>query len=325
MPETINRKKVLLFLGLTFAADWLMAGLFYLFGGRLNTTPAVIMSVAYMLIPMVMAVVVQRFIYRQPLKGPLGLSFRVNPWWLAAWLFPPAIAFGAFGVSLLLRSVSYSPEMAGIYEHFARVFTPEQIEEIRRKQEMLPFHPVWFALIQGLVIGSTLNAVAAFGEELGWRGLLQRELAPAGFWGSSAAIGLVWGVWHLPLILMGHNYPEHRVPGALLWTVNCVFLGIVISYVRARARSVIAAAVMHGTYNATAGLAIMLIIGGNDLLTGVQGISGVAVTAVLAGILYAVDRFVLKDRVALEPGREAPRPAKSGAGTGRRRVERRSR
>ncbi len=297
MPGTIDRKKILLFLGLTFTADWLMAGLFYLFGGRLNTTPAVFMALAYMFVPMIMAVVVQRFIYHRDLKGPLGISFRVNPWWIAAWLVPVVIAFGAFGISLLFRSVSYSPEMAGIYEHFARVFTPEQIQEIRRKQDMLPFHPVWFALAQGLIIGPTLNAVAAFGEELGWRGFLQRELAPIGFWGSSALIGFIWGVWHLPLILMGHNYPEHPVPGVFLWTVNCVFLGIVISYVRVRARSVIAAAVMHGTYNAMAGLAIILIIGGNDLISGVQGISGVIVAGVLAGLVFIIDRFVMKGPV----------------------------
>lgn len=297
MPEKIDRKKVLLFLGLTFAADWLMAGLFYLFGGRLDTTPAVIMAIAYMLVPMIMAIVVQKYVYHQPLKGPLGISFRLNPWWLAAWLIPPVIAFGAFGVSLLFRSVSYSPEMAGIYEHFARVFSPEQIQEIRRKQEILPFDPIWFALIQGLIIGPTLNAVAGFGEELGWRGFLQNELRPMGFWASSALIGFIWGVWHLPLILMGHNYPEHPVPGVLFWTVNCVFLGVVISYVRVRAKSVIAAAVMHGTYNATAGLAIILIFGGNDLITGVQGISGVIVTGLLAVGLFFVDRYAMREPI----------------------------
>jgi membrane protease YdiL (CAAX protease family) len=299
MPHAIDKKKILIFLGLTFAADWLMAGLFYLFGGRLNTTPAAVMAIAYMFVPMVMAIVVQKGIYHSPLKGPLGISFKINPWWLAAWLIPPAIAFGAFGVSLLFRSVSYSPEMTGIYEHFAKVFTPEQIQEIRRKQELLPFHPIWFALIQGLIIGPTLNAVAGFGEELGWRGFLQRELSPIGFWGSSALIGFIWGVWHLPLILMGHNYPDHRVAGVFLWTVNCVFLGMVFSYVRVRAKSVIAAAVMHGTYNATAGLAIMLIVGGSDLTTGVPGLPGVIVAALVASALFLIDRFVIRRPVAL--------------------------
>jgi hypothetical protein len=40
-----------------------------------------------------------------------------------------------------------------------------------------------------LVLGATVNAVFAFGEEFGWRGDLLWELAPLGFWRASVAIG----------------------------------------------------------------------------------------------------------------------------------------
>jgi hypothetical protein len=43
----------------------------------------------------------------------------------------------------------------------------------------------WLALGQGLIAGATINAVAGFGEELGWRGFLYRELSFLGFWKSS--------------------------------------------------------------------------------------------------------------------------------------------
>ncbi len=301
MPDTLRTKKIWLFLGLTFGVDWLLAGLFYLLGGRLNTTPAVFMALCYMFVPMIMAIVVQKYIYHEPIKGPLGVSFRINTWWLAAWLIPPALAFGAFGISLLFSGVSYSPEMAGIYEHFRKVFTPEQIEAIKRQQALLPIHPVWLSLISGLIFGPTLNALAGFGEELGWRGFLQKELSMLGFWRSSALIGFIWGVWHLPLILMGHNYPEHPVPGVFLWTVNCVFLGIVFSYVRIRAQSVIAAAVMHGTYNAMAGVAIILIAGGSDLTTGLPGAAGAIASAVAAALLFIYDRYVSRGSIAGTP------------------------
>ncbi len=52
----------------------------------------------------------------------------------------------------------------------------------------LPVNPFWLAVIQGLVGGVTINAIAGFGEELGWRGLLSKELHPAGFWRSSLLI-----------------------------------------------------------------------------------------------------------------------------------------
>jgi membrane protease YdiL (CAAX protease family) len=307
MNDAVNKKKVLSFLGLTFLVDWLLAGLMYLSGGKLNTTGGLAMSIAYMFVPMIMAIVVTKLIYHEPIKEPLGISFRPNRWWLAAWLIPPAISLGAFGVALLFPHVTYSPEMAGIYEHFGKVFTPEQVDRIRKQQELFPIHPFWLAVAQGLIVGPTLNALFAFGEELGWRGFLQKELGPLGFMRASALIGLIWGVWHAPIILMGHNFPDHPVAGAFLWTVNCVNLGIVFSYVRVRARSVIAAAVMHGTYNATWAVSIILLAGIDDLVTGLQGIAGMIATASVAVLLLAFDRFVSKEPIA-GGGRRRPAP-----------------
>lgn len=60
-----------------------------------------------------------------------------------------------------------------------------------------------FALVLGL--GATVNAVFAFGEEFGWRGYLLWELAPWGFWRASFAIGVVWGLWHAPIIVAGYR------------------------------------------------------------------------------------------------------------------------
>jgi hypothetical protein len=56
--------------------------------------------------------------------------------------------------------------------------------------------------------------------------------------------------------------------------------------VRISARSVIAAAVIHGSLNATVGLAVMVVEGGNDLLTGVTGLSGFIVLAAVNLLLY---------------------------------------
>jgi hypothetical protein len=91
------------------------------------------MLTVYMFIPMIIAIVVQKFIYKESLKEPLGISFKPNRWFLVAWLFSPIIAFAAFGVSLLLHSVEYSPEMVGMFEKMQQsvLTTPEQIEQMR--------------------------------------------------------------------------------------------------------------------------------------------------------------------------------------------------
>ncbi|MEK7847611.1 MAG: CPBP family intramembrane glutamic endopeptidase, partial [Chloroflexota bacterium] len=274
-----NTRKAGLFLGLTFSASWLMAGLFYILGGRWNTPAAVAVAVAYMSVPMTAAIIVQKVIFREPLRGPLGISFRPNRWFLVAWLLPPATAFATIGVSLLLPGVEYSPEMAGMFERFRSLLTPEQLEEMKRQAATLPVHPIWLGLAQGLVAGITVNAVAGFGEELGWRGLLLKELGHLGFWRCSALIGLIWGVWHAPLILQGHNYPQHPVAGAFMMVAFTLLLSPIFSYVRLRANSVIAAAIVHGSLNATLGLALIVVKGGNDLLIGGTGLAGFIVLA----------------------------------------------
>ncbi|HHW15595.1 MAG TPA: CPBP family intramembrane metalloprotease [Firmicutes bacterium] len=285
----MNRRKILLFLGLTFGVNWGMVLVYRLLGGRWSGIGALLLAVAYMFIPMIMAIVVQR-LHREPVKEPLGISFRLNRWFLVAWLLPPAIAFLTLGITLLLPGISYSPEMAGMFERFKALLTPEQVEQMREQVAAARIHPVWLGLLQGLVAGATINAVAGFGEELGWRGFLQKELAALGFWRSSFLIGAIWGVWHAPLILQGHNFPQHPVAGVFLMTLATVFLGPILSYVRVRANSVIAAAIGHGTVNATYGLAIMLVKGGNDLTTGVFGLPGIAALALVTLGLYVYDR-----------------------------------
>ncbi len=74
-------------------------------------------------------------------------------------------------------------------------------------------HPLWMLFINSLVAGATINAIAAFEEESGWRGFLLNKLKHQSFIKTSFTIGLIWGVWHAPIILAGHNYPDHPCHG----------------------------------------------------------------------------------------------------------------
>jgi membrane protease YdiL (CAAX protease family) len=282
-------KKSILFIVLTFLVSWLMAGLFYFLGGKWYTPSSLAMAGFYMFVPTIAVIIVQKLIYREPVIKPLGISFRLNRWFLVAWLLPLIIALAAFGISLLMPGVEYSSNMEGMLERFRGTLNPEQIRQMQQQAAISPVHPFWLALIQGLIAGVTVNAIAGFGEELGWRGLLQREWAGLGFWKSSALIGAVWGLWHAPLILQGHNYPQHRLTGVFMMTLWCVLLAPIFSYVRVRAKSVIAAAIIHGSLNGTYGLAIMMIKGGSDLVVGVTGLAGFIALAVTNVILFFYD------------------------------------
>ncbi|WP_311172314.1 CPBP family intramembrane glutamic endopeptidase [Halobellus ordinarius] len=122
-----------------------------------------------------------------------------------------------------------------------------------------------FGLVLGL--GTTVNAVFAFGEEFGWRGYLLWELAPWGFWKASFTIGALWGVWHAPVIVAGYNYPSFPAIGVVAMTIACISFSPVYTYLVVRSESILAAALLHGVFNGSAGLVIAYAVAGDAVLS----------------------------------------------------------
>jgi membrane protease YdiL (CAAX protease family) len=284
----VNVRKVALFLGLTFALTFLLATIYFRAGGTVEPPGILIFGVTYMFVPALCAVVVQKLIYQAPLKKPLRINFRPNRWFLVAWLLPIVIAFASFGVALLLPGVTFAPDNQDNFRYL--LLQPEQVGfEIETNRFAWA---VFLTLLQGLLTGITVNALAGFGEELGWRGFLQRELGSFGFWKASAIIGVVWGLWHAPLIVQGFNYPEHPWAGVFLMVVESTLLAPLFSYVCLKANSVIAASIFHGAYNGMSVLATMGLEGGNDLLVGVIGLAGFIVLLVANLGMVVFDRCI---------------------------------
>jgi membrane protease YdiL (CAAX protease family) len=281
-PARCDWRAVGFYLLIAFFGSWLLAAAFRVLGGKLvGDMMSAAVGVPYMLMPTVAVLVVQKYVKREPVTGPLGVSFKLNWWWLAAWLGPMGFVSAVLGVSLLLPGVTFSWEMAGLFERFRDLLPADRIAQMRVALSRLPVHPLWLLLGQGLVAGVTINAAAGFGEELGWRGFLQREFAGLGFWRSSWLVGALWGVWHAPLVLQGLNYSQHPAWGVVLMTVWCTLMAPLFSLVRLRSGSVVAVSVMHGSFNAFAGLAAIMVTGGNDVLVGVTGLAGFIVLGIL--------------------------------------------
>ncbi len=286
--NTKNPKKIWLFLAITFGLSWTMALVYWLAGGNTNTasTPYFVMTITYMFTPMISALLVQKIILKQNVKQNLGINFKWNRWWTIAWFLPLIIALATMGVGLLFPSVSFSPEMDGMFDRFEGMLTPEQMDEMRNME--LPVHPFFITLTQGLIAALTINAVAGFGEELGWRGILHESLKEKGFWKMSLIIGIIWGIWHAPIILMGHNYPEYPIAGVFMMIAFCILFAPIFTLIREKSGSVIAASILHGGINALGGTAIMLLKGGNELLIGLTGLSGFTVLFVINISIYFV-------------------------------------
>jgi len=288
-------KKILIFIGLTFLLDWSMVYIFMALGG--SAEGLMILGMAYMFIPMIVTIIVQKAIFKEEVNKPLGISFNMNPWFFVAWFLPVIIAFAAMGVSLLFPGISFTPDMSGFFNSLKGALTPEQMDQARQQLAAMPAHPIWLGVIASLIAGTTVNAVLGFGEELGWRGFLLKELSFMGFWKSSALIGLIWGIWHAPLVLLGWNYPQHPQVGVLIMVAWCVIMAPLFSYIRIKGHSVIAASIFHGTINAVPALSIIMISGGDDLTVGITGLAGFIVFIVLDTLVFVFDRFITKEPV----------------------------
>jgi membrane protease YdiL (CAAX protease family) len=112
-------------------------------------------------------------------------------------------------------------------------------------------YPVAVVVGLGLAVtGVPLAGIAAtFGEEYGWRGVLQSAWVGYGRRRAALMVGLVWGVWHFPVILAGiHTYPPTFL-GLLLALIFFALWGMVQSYAVYRTGSVWVAAFLHGLVN----------------------------------------------------------------------------
>lgn len=287
-----------LFLLLTFVISFSMAAAYKLITGEtVGDISYTIMAAMYMFVPTVSVLIVKKLIYKEKLRSDLQISFKINKWFFAAWLIMPLVTFGALGISLLFPGVTYNHEMTGLAERFASLSSPEQVEQMKAQIATLPISPIWLILFMGLFAGITINGLAAFGEELGWRGFLLYQFRNMSFAKASILIGAIWGIWHAPLILMGHNYPQHPYFGVLMMVILCIIITPIVMYFTIKAKSVIAAAILHGTMNATVTISIIPITGGNDLLVGMTGLAGMIAMVVVIGCIYVYDQYISKDKI----------------------------
>ncbi|MDR2764989.1 MAG: CPBP family intramembrane metalloprotease [Tannerella sp.] len=287
-------KKSIQFITIVCLVSWLTAGVAFLCGlrhtGSLGYT---VFASAYMLLPALCAVVLQK-IHGEPLFKGLGVSLKVNGWFGVAIITPILLAFAASGLSLWLPGISFS----GTCEGWLSKLSAEQAA-VATKQ-LSQFSPVILLILQivsAIFAGCTVNALFALGEELGWRGYLLQSLKGKKFWHMALLTGIVWGFWHFPLILMGHNYPQHPVAGVFMMVIFCVLLTPVMTYLVLKSKSVITAAIYHGTLNAIAGISTLYLAGGNDLTNGTTGLAGFIALAIITSCFVLYDSYVTKEKI----------------------------
>lgn len=270
-------KRLKVFLYVCFGISFIAGGAFHFLGGDLSSASGMFFASAYMLIPLISVIITQLIFGEKPFSD-VGVSFKINKWWFVAWLLMPVVNILAMFASTLLPGVSLDPNSELVRLAIADMST--------KGLEIDGWGLLAITIVGSLFAGFTINAFFAFGEEIAWRGFLPRVMSDWGFWKKSLIIGIIWGFWHAPLVLMGHNYPDHPIIGVFMMILLCVVMTPVFLYLREKSGSTMVAAIAHGTLNGSAGISVMYLAGGNDLLCGTTELVGIIILVILDLLIY---------------------------------------
>jgi len=164
--------------------------------------------------------------------------------------------------------------------------------------------------LQGILISPFLALLIAFGEEYGWRRYLQDELVKLGKVRGILLLGVIWGLWHAPVVVMGHNYPGYPFWGVILMTFYTIALAFLFGYAVLKSGSVWLAAFLHGLNNQVASFFFLMVYKPDDpVFSFGLGLYGLLVWAILIGALLLLDRKEWTTPVQPVPEAGLPGPA----------------
>lgn len=101
-----------------------------------------------------------------------------------------------------------------------------------------------------LVTAVPLTCVTTAGEEIGWRGYMLTRLIDAAVPRPVLASGLIWAVWHLPMVFAGfYAAGESRLLSAALLVVSITATSVVYARMRLETGSVWPVVLAHSAWN----------------------------------------------------------------------------
>ncbi len=289
----LDTRRLGAFLVVAFGIAWAGSLVIYLTGGLASSpvvVPALGLTLASVLLPtVVMFAPAAGNLAARAVTGQGWDDLRLRPRFRRGWRFYLVAWFGPIVLTLLGAALFFAV--------FPQYFDPSlQALGLALRNAGAPISPwlyVGIQLVLALVVGATLNALFAFGEEFGWRAYLLYELLPLGRRRAIVTLGVVWGIWHWPIIAMGYNYGTGYVgapwTGMAAMLVMTTSVGTFLAWVTLRTDSVWPAAIGHGTVNAIAAIGILFVKGNPPSLLGptVVGLVAIVPWALVAVWLLA--------------------------------------
>lgn len=233
----ITKKRLLIYLGLSFGMAWLIFFIFIFTGHTwTGSSPEMLSLVSLGMLAPAIAHVITRKVTNEGfrLTGEksmmLGIDLKGKKW--------------IFFLLAMFLPVVYST----LGDVIVWLFCPEAFGEAEVSSFVVIIYPL-ISIVSGVVL-----SFAAFGEEFGWRGYMMPKLIELVGMPKALIIGgIIWGLWHAPLTCVGHNfgmdYPGFPYVGIIVMCLFCTVLGTILMYVTVKTNSVWPAAFMHAVNN----------------------------------------------------------------------------
>lgn len=157
--------------------------------------------------------------------------------YLGVWLLTPVVAYLGAAVYFLL---------------FLQQFTLQSalaVESGMQGTDYIAFLATMIPL--AVLVNPLMGLPQCLGEELTWRGWLLPKLTER--FGQLRAVlltGLIWGLWHAPVVAMGYNYGEgHPLANVAAMVLFCLVLGVIQGFLFWRTDSIWGPVLFHAAVN----------------------------------------------------------------------------
>jgi membrane protease YdiL (CAAX protease family) len=174
---------------------------------------------------------------------------------LIALLFPFLVEILIIGIAVRAGWQSLSPEFVS-YRNGTVIVGDKLGLLFREQRQKIGYFTLNLTL--SMVVGAIYYAFFTFGQEFGWRGYLQGQAIEAlGVARGLMVVGITWGVWYLPLILMGYRFPNNRrLGGFLLMPLGTIALSVVAGWLYQAANTIWAPTFFHAAILVSADLSL---------------------------------------------------------------------
>lgn len=157
--------------------------------------------------------------------------------YLAVWLLTPVVAYLGAAVYFLL---------------FPQQFTLQSALAVESGMQGTDYIAFLAAMIPlAVLVNPLMGLPQCLGEELAWRGWLLPKLTER--FGQLRAVlltGLIWGLWHAPVVAMGYNYGEgHPLANVAAMVLFCLVLGVIQGFLFWRTDSIWGPVLFHAAVN----------------------------------------------------------------------------